>query len=184
VTINAGPQELENAATPRLRELNRIQFDLLTPWNSERHDYVTCEMAIEYLKTQKPRLLHLALGETDDWAHEKRYDRTLESIAYFDRCLRSLWQTVEALPEYSGRTGLVVTTDHGRGGTLADWSGHGTKVEGADRIWMALLGPDVRETGEAAGTSDKYQRDVAPTILQWLGLKLEEYSGMAGQPIR
>ena len=64
---------------------------MLTPWRSVRHDYITFEMALEYLRTVRPRLLHVALGETDDWAHDDRYDRYLENANYFDRCLRRLW---------------------------------------------------------------------------------------------
>ncbi len=185
VTINAGYQAVEEAgATPRMKELSRLQFEILTPWESDRHDYVTCELALEYLKTARPRLLHVALGETDDWAHEKRYDRTLETIAYADRCLKKLWDAAQAMPDYRGKTAMMVTTDHGRGGTVTDWSDHGRRVEGADRIWIAMIGPDVPVTGEASGTSDHYQRDVAPTILDWLGLKYQEYTGVLGQPIR
>ncbi len=88
------------------------------------------------------------------------------------------------MPEYRGRTALLATTDHGRGPALADWPDHGRKVEPADRIWIAMIGPDVPATGEASTTSDKYQRDVAPTILEWLNLKYQEYAGVKGQPIR
>ena len=47
-----------------------------------------------------------------------------------------------------------------------------------------MIGPDVRVAGEAVNASDKYQRDVAPTILEWFGLKPKEYIGAEGQAIR
>src|SRR5437867_4286974 len=76
VFLNAGYHEARG--TPRLEELSRVQFEALSAWDEVRHDYITFEMALEYLKRFKPRVLYVSLGETDDWAHAKRYDRVLE----------------------------------------------------------------------------------------------------------
>jgi len=185
VLINAGFRALEEPGlSPRLRELSRMQFELLTPWPSVRHDYVTFEMALEYLKTARPRVLYVALGETDDWAHERRYDRTLETATYFDQCVRRLWEAAQSLPEYRGKTTLLATTDHGRGGTLDDWPSHGTKVEGAEFIWMAAIGPDTPAGGEIRSQQDHYQRDVAATMLELGGVDPGGYEGIQGKPIR
>ena len=35
-----------------------------------------------------------------------------------------------------------MATDHGRGSGLTDWKNHGQKIEGAENMWMAFLGPD------------------------------------------
>jgi hypothetical protein len=68
VFINSGFQRLDNGRhSRRLRELSAMQFDLVTAWDTVRHDYITFEMAREYLRTEKPRVIHIALGETDDW---------------------------------------------------------------------------------------------------------------------
>ena len=91
VFINAGYQRLQmEAPTERLTQLSDLQFDILTPWRNVRHDHVTFEMAIEYLRAVKPRVLYIALGETDDWAHGQRYDRVLEAARYFDACLKAV----------------------------------------------------------------------------------------------
>ena len=37
-----------------------------------------------HLRRAQPRVLYLALGETDDWAHDGRYDRVLETYARTD----------------------------------------------------------------------------------------------------
>lgn len=185
VFINAGYRAAEGAGlSPRIGELSRLQFQVLTGWDSVRHDYVTFEMALEYLKTVRPRVLHIALGETDDWAHGKRYDRTLETITYFDKCLENLWRAIESIPEYRGSTSLVVTVDHGRGSTLSDWTSHGAKVPGAERIWMAIAGPDTPAVGEAANTGEAFQRDVAPTMIDLLGFDYRQYAGVLGQPVK
>ncbi len=184
IFINAGYQAAEGRwVTPRIAELSRLQFELLTPWDAARHDAITYEMALDYLKSVQPRVLCLALDETDDWAHSRRYDRVLESIRIFDRWLEKLIDTLESLPAYRGSTSIVITGDHGRGGTLEDWHGHGAKVAGAERIWAAVFGPDTPATGEAANTPDSFQRDIAPTMLDLLGIDYEEYTGVAGRPI-
>ncbi len=168
ITLNAG--YMDSDLTPRIAELSRMQHDIRSGWDSVRHDYFTFEMALDYLKSAKPRVLYIAFGETDDWAHDKRYDRVLESIQYFDRSLERLWTALQTMPEYRDSTALVITSDHGRGSKLEDWSGHGTKVEGADRIWVTVAGPD-RDKARAI----EAQKDVAPAALRMLGLKPEEY---------
>lgn len=184
VFINAGVQKIDLPdASPRLRELSAAQFDVIAPWHGERHDYFTFEIALGYLKQYKPRLMHIAFGETDDWAHDRRYDHVLESIEYFDRSLRRLWTTLQSMPEYRGNTTLVIASDHGRGKLLADFSSHGSKVDGADRIWLAIMGPDTPAKGELQGGVELKQRDIAPTILKLLGLDPSAYPGVLGQPV-
>lgn len=182
IVINAGYQPLEGRNVPaRIAELSRMQSHLLTPWDSARHDFITGEMALEYMKAIKPRVLYVAFDETDDWAHDHRYDRVLDTIAEFDRFLEKLWTTIESMKEYRGRTTLVITSDHGRGSTLEDWHGHGSKVVGADRIWMAIVGPATPAKGEIDAAVE--QRDVAPTILKLMGIDPAEYKGATGKPI-
>jgi hypothetical protein len=179
VFINSGYEEA--GATPRLAELSRIQSRALTGWATVRHDYVTCEMALDYMRVFRPRLLYVALGETDDWAHGRRYDMVLRTAEYFDECLASLWRQAQSLDAYKGRTAMIVTTDHGRGATLEDWNSHGSKVAGAEKMWMALLGAGVPATG--VSSREAAQRDVAPTILRLLGIDYREYTGVLGQPV-
>ncbi len=181
VTINAGYQPA--AGTPRMEELSRVQMEALSPWDSVRHDHVTAEMALEYVKKFKPQLLFLSLGETDDWAHDKRYDRVLQTAQYFDRTLERLWQLVQSMEEYRNRTTLLVSSDHGRGAQVSDWFEHGAKVQGAEYIWLAALGPDTPAHGEATGAVTVYQRDISATILELLGLDWREFCGERGRPV-
>jgi hypothetical protein len=60
-------------------------------------------------------------GGQDEWAHERRYDLYLDAIHRSDDFLRVLWETVQRMPEYGGRTALLVATDHGRG-SGTDWT--------------------------------------------------------------
>jgi hypothetical protein len=184
IVVNAGYRELgAGFGTARMQELSKLQFQLLTPWREVRHDYITFELALEYLKSSSPRFLYIALGETDDWAHDKRYDRVLESIQYFDRCLATLWNWVQSSPRWKDSTTFVITSDHGRGSTLQDWTSHGAKVPGAESIWLAVAGPDTPAKGEAADSPPAFQRDIAPTLLDLLGVDYREYEGVEGQPL-
>jgi len=176
IFINAGYED-----SPSSPNLSRLQHVTLTPWDEARHDSFTFEMALEYLKSVKPRVLDISFDETDDWAHARRYDRVLDMIANTDGFLNRLWTTLQSMPEYRDSTTLIVTSDHGRGSTLADWSGHGSKVPGADKIWLAILGPDTPAAGEV--TMHAEQRDIAPTIIRLMGLNPSDYKGATGAPI-
>jgi len=78
-----------------------------------------------------------------------------------------LWQTVQAMPQYAGKTALVISTDHGRGATPADWGNHGKDYPMAGRIWIAAMGPGVPARGnrEDAGAT---QSQIAATIARLL----------------
>ncbi len=96
ISINAGYQAIDHPRTPRLKELSELQFHVLSPWDEARHDYITGAMALEYMRTVKPRVLYVSFDETDDWALDHRYDRVLDSIAEFDGFLERLWTQIES----------------------------------------------------------------------------------------
>lgn len=184
IFVNAGYEASGvPAGNSRVDELNKLQMQARYLDDSARHDAFTFGLAMEYLKSVQPRLLHVAFDETDDWAHARRYDRVLDSLQFLDDALRELWTWVQSAPAYRDSTTLIVTCDHGRGSTLDDWHGHGDDVKGADQIWIAGVGPDTPATGESTGASAFYQRDIAPTVLALLGVDAGKYPGMLGKPI-
>jgi hypothetical protein len=88
------------------------------------------------------------LGETDDWAHAGAYPEYLNAAHLGDSYLRELWELVQSMPEYRGKTTLIVLPDHGRGvGPL--WTSHGEKIPESKQTWMAFLGPDTPAAGRA-----------------------------------
>lgn len=183
IVANAGYQSLpaELSAGP-LETWSRLQFDILTPWDSVRDDAVTFQLASEYLNRYKPTLLYVCLGEPDDWSHDGRYDRALQSIQYLDRCLAKLWETLQSMPDYRDQTTLIVTTDHGRGSKGKAWQDHGEKMKEAEYVWLAAIGPDTAVRGElTSGTY--YQDQTAATILRLLGLNPKDFNPAAGAPI-
>ncbi|HEY1215722.1 MAG TPA: alkaline phosphatase family protein [Bryobacteraceae bacterium] len=168
---------------PKTEEFNKLQFEARFVADSSRHDAFTFGLAKSYLEKLQPEHLFISFDETDDWAHSRRYDRVLESLQYFDRTLQELWTYLQNSPKYTNSTTLIITTDHGRGSTLEDFSDHGPKVPGDEQIWAAFIGPDTPATGEATNTETCYQRDIAPTILDLLGFDYRQYTGVQGKPI-
>src|SRR5207253_1550966 len=65
IFINCGYES--DDGSPHMRELSALQNQALTAWPSVRHDYVTLNMALDYMKREKPRVTYISLGETDDW---------------------------------------------------------------------------------------------------------------------
>ena len=182
LTVNAGYEPFE-LNWPGARELSLLQFETPTPWNNVRHDAYTFGLAMAHLRAVKPRVLHLALGETDDWAHDGRYDRTLEAYARTDNQLRELWTWLQSQPEYRDRTHILVTTDHGRGRTRADWRNHGADVTGAEDVWMAFVSPRFGARGEWRDHPPLFSNQAAATMASWMGLDWNTARPKAGRPI-
>ncbi len=182
--VNAGFEEPRwPNVSERAASLSQRQFEQLTPWTEVRHDYITCELAMDYLAQHRPRVLYLGLGETDDWAHDKRYPRVLWAATYFDTCLEQLVRWIDSDPDYQGRTLLVITTDHGRGRTSADWHHHKLMVPGSEEVWFYMRGPGVPAMGELSDTPLLQLRDIAPTVLQRLKIPLSVMPTMTGKPM-
>lgn len=181
-TVNAGfePYEHPDAA---VQMLSSMQFETPTPWDTVRHDAYTFRLAMAHLRTYRPRVLYLALGDDDDWAHDGRYDRYLDSLARADRYLEMLWDFVQADEQYRDSTTLLVTVDHGRGRTSADWTDHGSDVDGAQNVWVAIASPDVARRGEWANAPTIRHDQIAATLSKFLGFDFLELNPSAGVAI-
>jgi hypothetical protein len=180
--INAGLDPYEHPQAS-VRELSQLQFETLTPWGSVRHDIYTFRFAMAHLQAYKPRVLYLSLGETDDWAHDGRYDLVLEALQQTDQRLRQLWEFLQNEGRYRGKTSIVITTDHGRGNDLSDWRNHGKDVEGAQYIWLAIVSPDIQKRGDQKDAPTLFQNQVAATLCRFLGLDYSEANPRAGKPL-
>jgi Metalloenzyme superfamily len=183
IPINAGFEVYDHPKNS-VRKLSELQFETLTPWESVRHDIYTFRLAMEHLKTYKPRVLYLGLGETDDWAHDGEYELVLEALQQTDQRLRQLWEFLQKNRRYRDRTSVVVTTDHGRGNEVSDWRNHGADVEGAQYIWLAIISPDFAKRGEQENSVTLYQNQVAATLCHFLGLNYGEENINAGKPVQ
>jgi hypothetical protein len=174
------PAEL---STPEMDQLGTLRKEIIGPWEESSNDTLTFRIALAYLRKHQPRVLWLGLGQSDDWAHARRYDRLLEYLHLTDGHLAELWRTVQSLDRYRDRTTLIITTDHGRGRTARDWVDHDTGIQGSQDIWIAIIGPDTPAIGEVRNSPDVTQSDVAATMLQYLGLDYRDFNAAAGPPV-
>lgn len=174
------PAPWGSAETDQLALLRRQVMGL---WEEGSNDVLTFRMAQHFLVRNQPRVLWLALVNSDDWAHADRYDRYLEYLHLADSLLGELWQTVQSLDAYRDRTTLVITTDHGRGIQGSDWAEHDITIPGSDDIWLAVVGPDTPDRGEVTEPGLIYQGQVAATVLQFLGLDLGALNSAALPPV-
>jgi type I phosphodiesterase/nucleotide pyrophosphatase len=181
-TVNAGLQAYAHPERD-VQVLSDWQFQTRTPWDGTRHDAYTLRFARAHLATFRPRLLWMAFDETDDWAHDGRYDRVLDTLARFDAALADLWGWLQADPQYRGTTTVIVTTDHGRGRGPADWRDHGKDVEGAQDIWLVLAGRGVKRRGVWRDAPTIHQNQIAATIAALLDVDYRKFVPGAGLPI-
>ncbi|HYD53314.1 MAG TPA: alkaline phosphatase family protein, partial [Gemmatimonadaceae bacterium] len=147
-------------------------------------DASTHAAALRVLQERRPRALFVAYVETDDWAHQGRYDRTLEAVHRLDAALAQLWAAAQADPRTRGRTTLILTADHGRGRTVRDWRNHGAHVPGASEVLVGMLGPATPALGEVRGGSPLAQAQVAATVAAAVGEDFRGVTGRAAPPIR
>ena len=147
IPVGSGFTPVPSPATAREHAINELAADLPPYWEYGTFDAPVVYAAIENLRTAKPRALYVMLGEGDEWAHGGRYDLYLDAAFRADRFIRRVWDVLQSMPEYANQTTLLVTTDHGRGATTADWMDHGRKVPAAEATWIAALGAGVAPLG-------------------------------------
>jgi hypothetical protein len=183
ITVNSGFSPYADPS-PEIQALNTLQLETRTPWDNVRHDAYTFRFAMAHLQKHRPRVLYLALGETDDWAHDKRYDRVLQTLELTDGYLRDLWKFLQSHDQYRDRTTILITTDHGRGTNEFSWPNHGAQIEGAQYIWLAVVSPDIARRGEWENTDTVFLDQVAATLCRFLGVDFSKHNPNAGQAIR
>ena len=183
--VNAGWQPVDETLLGALdasaQTLNYLMARTTPEWEGVRFDAFTAGVARELVRRKQPRVLYVALGEPDDWAHGRHYDRYLGGAALDDRLVGELWAQLQELPQYRARTALLVTTDHGRGWTGADWTSHGEEVPGAEHVWALLFSPDAVELPSASTSGTLAQ--IAATAAALLGADYRAAEPRAAPPL-
>lgn len=169
IPVNAGWMPFTVATDPvRLATLNDAIAEVQASFHDVRDDGLTYLGALEYIKVKQPRVLFVSFGLTDDWAHAGRYDLVLDAAFRTDGYIERLWKTLQSLPQYAGKTSLVMTTDHGRGDDRIEWKNHGKEVAGSDQMWIAVMGPDTPPLGVRENVQVT-QSQVAATVAKLVG---------------
>jgi hypothetical protein len=173
IPVNGGYETAKGKnLTEREILLNELQATIPGHWSSVRQDAFTHHYALEYLKKYKPKVVYISYGETDDFAHDGRYDQYLKSALRTDQFIQELWQWTQSQAAYKNKTTFLITTDHGRGTVPVEtWKSHGDEISGADQIWFAVIGPDTPAGGEQKTEGQLYQNQVAKTAAAFLGIE-------------
>jgi hypothetical protein len=164
--------------------LRRLTWDTPKLGSDIIFDSFVMQASFDYVKRAKPHLGFIGFGETDEWAHHKRYDEYLLAAQRVDSFVREFWTLLQSMPEYHDKTTLIITADHGRGTGPADWKSHGEKTADSAGDWIAVLGPDTPALGERANTSARAQNQIASTIAALLGLDYRAFFKQAGEPLQ
>jgi hypothetical protein len=190
--VNAGFATDASATTEKSRWLNEVSAAAPELWRTVRLDFLTHGYAMQALETRHPRVLYIAYGETDDFAHDGSYDRYIDAAHRTDQMLSKLWDWLQADPVYRDKTTLLITTDHGRGNTSDGWMHHASLaateklgienapdgVPGSDQTWFAAIGPNINSAGLVRG--EWTQAQIAASALISLQLDPKKLMPQAG----
>lgn len=168
ILVNSGYEPLNDRDCSGAAAIDSLQMQMAGKEHT-RHDELTYLLAREYIRKKHPKVTLLAFGESDELAHHGHYDRYLQSIANADRMIAELWYYVQTDPFYKNNTIFLITTDHGRGNKRSTWTDHLFLVRGSREIWMAVMGPGIRATGEVKEAGLLYQKQIAATIAELMG---------------
>jgi len=197
-TPSQTPQEQDLAA--QIDTMNRLQAEIPSPWDTVRHDAFTYGFAKLYLQLKQPKVLVINLGETDDFAHDGKYDAYLDSAKQTDDYLGDLWATLQNMPAYKNNTNMIIITDHGRGNDAIDWRHHASKkavqnymtalsdfndgIVGSEHIWFAAMGPNIKTQGLLKTTNELNQTQFAATALALVGIEVSQYDASAATSLK
>lgn len=176
ILVNAGFElaKGEDLSTSEIF-LNKLQKETPSPWSTVRLDVFTHNYALEYMKRSHPKLIYIAYGETDDFAHDGNYQAYLKSANRTDGFIKEIWDFIERDRFYKGKTTIIITTDHGRGTEPIDtWRDHGSSVEGCDQVWVLAMGKGIKSKGEIDSIEQLYSNQIAASIAKLLGVDITD----------
>ncbi|MHC4982454.1 MAG: twin-arginine translocation signal domain-containing protein [Planctomycetota bacterium] len=116
------------------------------------HDAFLTDLAIAAMERFAPAVIAVCYGEID-CAHYGSWSRYTEAIRRTDELTWRVSQAADRLPEYRGRTLMLILPDHGReldrpGGPgfihHSDFYTNTGADEGCRRVWMLAVGPGVK----------------------------------------
>ncbi len=170
LVMQAGWTSPRKSGDPNRDSLLARLFATTTRFDEEDVDNSLLQVALlDYVRTGQPRVLFVGYGETDNWAHQGRYDLVLESAHRTDDFIRELWETMQAMPQYHDSTTFIITTDHGRGSGPEEWKEHGVEEKGSENVWLAVMGPDTAPLGERKHVPPVLQAQIAATVAAFIG---------------
>jgi len=182
IPVNSGYEMLDEDEDTVNVLINQVQQNVINKGHT-RYDQLTYASAKTYIEQQHPKVVFIGLGETDEFAHQGRYDQYLQKAHQVDQMIAELWYYVQTDPFYKDNTTFIITTDHGRGSKTSKWQTHGFWIKGSGEIWMAMLGPGISPEGERKEKETVYQKQIASTISVLLGENFKASDHPVASPI-
>ncbi|WZP00413.1 alkaline phosphatase family protein [Isosphaeraceae bacterium EP7] len=182
--VNAGWEPIAGDSLDETQKtLNLMMGRVRRDWHDCRDDAFTFPVALDQIARLKPRVAYISYGDTDEHAHQGRYDLYLDAIHEFDADMKQLWEELQGKPHYAGSTSLLMTTDHGRGDAPKGWRDHGSKTPKSEKIWVVGLGPLTPPLGERRDVPAVTQSQIASTVAALVGEDYRAAAPKAAPPI-
>ncbi|WP_241654512.1 hypothetical protein [Granulicella sibirica] len=144
-------------------------------------DELSVYIARQLMTQVSPSLIWITLHDIDI-AHSGAYSLYTDGIRRSDRLCADIWNTIESLPEYKGRTTLFILPDFGRDSDTNPagngFQHHRTGDALSRTTWMLALGPGVRQNFVVDRPVDSL--DLVPTLGKLMGFS-PTYA--AGKPL-
>jgi hypothetical protein len=164
---------------PRLKQtfLTALADYMKGPDNAMSGDELTFRVASEVLRRVEPSLLMINFSDVEV-AHFGVYSAHLAGIRNTDALCLRLWNLLQSLPAYAGKTALAIMPEFGRdpdGSTTNGFFNHRSNTEENRVTWLMVLGPSANKPEHVK----KLVRhvDVAPSLGAFLGVECTESVG-------
>lgn len=171
--------------TEMIRSIDPEAMDFLIEQSSqpnelgEDNDSQNAFFAINVMKEFAPKVLMVNLVGMDI-AHQGYWSLYVNGIKNADRLTGEIWEAMNQIPAYAGKSSLFIIPDFGRSGDgrgLNGFQHHNGGDEACQHIGMLVLGP---ETEPGAVVKNHIEsRDLAPTVAKLLGFDLPKAEGEA-----
>lgn len=162
VVTNTGSFPMSDPETgipdPVMTEINNQQLIDFPEDSYTRYDKYTVAQALHYLKKYQPRLLWIALNDSDEYAHADDLKGYHATLAYYDNFLDQLIRQLQIL-HLDKQTMIIITTDHGRND---NWTGHGDPE--SKQTWAFVMNGELFPTSESNGNVEYSTLSIRPTI--------------------
>ena len=168
--------------TPTTKMLDQMLSGMPKIIGGERFDNFTYGYALETIKKDHPKVFYVGFGDTDEFAHAGEYDEYLKATNWTDGFIRSIVETCEADPFYKGKTIYMLTCDHGRG-RRDKWTDHGADTRGSSETFFVCFGSGVPALGETSNNGPFYNKQLAATVADILGVDFTPDNGEKCDPI-
>jgi hypothetical protein len=138
--------------------------------NLESPDELSVFIARRLMQQFAPSLLWITLHDIDI-AHAGAFSLYVDAIRRTDRLCAEVWNLIQSIPEYAGKTSLFILPDFGRDSDeTAGGNGfqhHRTGDARSRTTWMLAIGPDIRENVLIDRPVDSM--DLVPTLGSYFG---------------